>query len=176
MSKKAFTLVELIVVIAIIAILSATIAPNAFRAIEKAKVVATITDYKAVKTACLNYYTDTAAWPATGTTGTYFLTNTGTVANWDGPYLEKWPQGKWGASSTYAFQNDSAYDWDGLPAASPSVDLAKYLTISAVPLLSARNLDRQVDGVEGNTVGLVRYTSVDPTAIRMFIAADVGVN
>ena len=35
--SKGFTLIELIVVIAIIAILGAIIAPNAFRAIEKAK-------------------------------------------------------------------------------------------------------------------------------------------
>jgi prepilin-type N-terminal cleavage/methylation domain-containing protein len=38
MSTRAFTLIELIVVIAIIAILAAIVAPNAFRAIEKAKV------------------------------------------------------------------------------------------------------------------------------------------
>jgi len=174
MYKKAFTLVELIVVIAIIAILAAVIAPNAFRAIEKAKVDATITDYRAVKTATMHYYSDTGVWPSDGVT-TSGLVASDSRAGWDGPYLEKWPQGKW-VSSTYTFQNDSAYDWDGLPAASPSLDSARYLEVSAVPLLSARNLDRQVDGVEGNTVGLVRYTSVDPTVVRMPIAVDVGVN
>jgi len=39
--RRSFTLIELIVVIAIIAILAAIIAPNAFRAIEKAKVAET---------------------------------------------------------------------------------------------------------------------------------------
>ena len=39
MNRQSFTLLELIVVIAIIAILAAIIAPNAFRAIEKAKVI-----------------------------------------------------------------------------------------------------------------------------------------
>jgi len=176
MSRKAFTLVELIVVIAIIAILAATIAPNAFRAIEKAKIVATITDYKAVKTGTLTYYIDTGGWPTDGVTTSGLVASDGR-ANWNGPYLEKWPQGKWGVSSVYTFQNDSVYDWDGLPAASPSLDPARYLEISAVPLLSARNLDRQADGIEGSTVGLVRYASTDPTTtIRMFIAADVGVN
>ncbi|SHJ08964.1 prepilin-type N-terminal cleavage/methylation domain-containing protein [Desulfofundulus thermosubterraneus] len=37
-NEKDFTLVELLVVIAIISILAAIIAPNAFKAVEKAKV------------------------------------------------------------------------------------------------------------------------------------------
>ena len=37
-NKKGFTLVELLVVIAVIAILASVIAPNAFSAMEKAKV------------------------------------------------------------------------------------------------------------------------------------------
>ena len=46
-----FTLIELIVVIAIIAILAAIIAPNAFRAIEKAKITKTMADLDSFKKA-----------------------------------------------------------------------------------------------------------------------------
>jgi len=64
MSKnKAFTLVELIVVIAIIAILAAIIAPNAFRAIEKAKLARVEADAKAIKSAAFAMYADTGMWP-----------------------------------------------------------------------------------------------------------------
>ena len=44
--RKWFTLIELIVVISIIAVLSAIIAPNAFRAIEKSKITKALSDIK----------------------------------------------------------------------------------------------------------------------------------
>jgi len=56
--NKSFTLIELIVVIAIIAILAAIIAPNAFRAIEKAKISTAIADFKANKNAVYAFYAD----------------------------------------------------------------------------------------------------------------------
>lgn len=59
----SFTLVELIVVIAIIAILGAIIAPSAFKAIEKAKISAAIADIKAIKNAALGFYADTGTFP-----------------------------------------------------------------------------------------------------------------
>ncbi|MBU2250668.1 MAG: type II secretion system protein GspG, partial [Candidatus Omnitrophica bacterium] len=101
MMKKSFTLIELIVVIAIIAILAAIIAPNAFRAIEKAKIVKTASDLKTIKAAILIYRTDTGAWPCPGVPGDCsanyiedsnhcLLTNPG-IAGWDGPYLESIP-------------------------------------------------------------------------------------
>ncbi|MDD2702767.1 MAG: type II secretion system protein, partial [Candidatus Omnitrophica bacterium] len=62
-SIKGFTLIELIVVIAIISVLSAIIAPNAFRAIEKAKLARVEADAKAIKTAAFSMYADTGMWP-----------------------------------------------------------------------------------------------------------------
>ncbi|MCF7907403.1 MAG: prepilin-type N-terminal cleavage/methylation domain-containing protein [Candidatus Omnitrophica bacterium] len=106
--KKSFTLIELIVVIAIIAILAAIIAPNAFRAIEKAKVTRAIADIKATKTAILSHYADTAQWPleefpdddpADGfvdetewvpvySSTLVNATSGATIRGWDGPYLD----------------------------------------------------------------------------------------
>jgi type II secretion system protein G len=89
--RRGFTLVELIVVIAIIAILAAVVAPNAFRAIEKAKISRTASDMKSIKTAVLSYYADTGGWPAChyiSTAASPMMTNPG-VTGWNGPYLEK---------------------------------------------------------------------------------------
>src|SRR3989338_2215392 len=89
--KKSFTLIELIVVIAIIAILAAIIAPNAFRAIEKAKITRVAADLKAIKTATFAYHADTGKWPISGvyiSDGTHPLLSDDGSAGWDGPYLE----------------------------------------------------------------------------------------
>jgi prepilin-type N-terminal cleavage/methylation domain-containing protein len=95
MDKKSFTLVELIVVIAIIAILTGVISVNVFKAILKARIARTAADLKTVKTATLAYYVDVGEWPNTTgipsggyVTGQHpLLTNSG-VLGWDGPYLE----------------------------------------------------------------------------------------
>jgi len=63
LTRRAFTLIELVVVIAIIAILAAIITPNAFRAIKKAQVSKTVADMKAIKNALLTYYADTGKFP-----------------------------------------------------------------------------------------------------------------
>ncbi|GEA19164.1 prepilin-type N-terminal cleavage/methylation domain-containing protein [Moorella sp. E306M] len=115
--QRGFTLVELLVVIAIIGILAAIVAPNAFKAIEKGKVAAAEADYKAIKAAALNYYTDTGVWPEDGTDSEGFVTEPSpTVDGWNGPYLERWPsKNPWGGTYTYMKQDDSSTLW-GAPA------------------------------------------------------------
>lgn len=128
-NQKGFTLVELLVVIAIIGILAAVIAPNAFKAVEKGKIAAAEADFKAIKSAALNYYTDVGTWPSDGSnaTTTFVGPNTATTG-WNGPYLERWPsKNPWGG--TYAFDNDNAVNWDGATGG----DSARYITLTSVP-------------------------------------------
>ncbi|MDN5346860.1 MAG: ral secretion pathway protein [Clostridia bacterium] len=110
--ERGFTLVELLVVIAIIGILAAIILPNAFKAIEKGKVAAAEADYKAIKAAALNYYTDTGVWPTDGAGNTGFVTApTPSVSGWNGPYLERWPsKNPWGGK--YYYIKDGDWDFD----------------------------------------------------------------
>jgi len=140
-NQKGFTLVELLVVIAIIGILAAVIAPNAFKAVEKGKVAAAEADYKAIKAAALNFYTDLGKWSDSKTDGTdpgfvsnpFSSTNSSNdYKNWNGPYLERWPsKNPWGG--TYTYKNDNSgttFGWG----------TARWLELTSVPTASIARL------------------------------------
>ena len=172
MKVKGFTLIELIVVIAIIAVLAAIIAPNAFKAIEKAKISATIADLQSIKTAAMSYYSDTGAWVATCATSpcsSGFVT-TNSVAGWDGPYLEKWPpQSKWAGAYTWTNASGSVFcTGAGCVAANE-----RYSSISNVPQTAAQKIDQQLDGgTVSGTAGSVRYTTANPTTVNVLVSRD----
>jgi len=66
MKKKGFTLVELLIVIAIIGIIAAIAIPNLLTALQKGKQKATIGDMKSIGTAIESYLTDLYIAPQTG--------------------------------------------------------------------------------------------------------------
>jgi len=165
---KAFTLIELVVVIAIIAILVAIVSPTAFRAIERARNSTTANDLKSIKTAAMSYNGDCSAWPATGSGPTYFMNNTGAVATWDGPYLDRWPVARW-SGGVYTFLNDSAVDWTGVAPG----DSARYVQLTSVPAANSAAIDLIVDGTAGATSGFFR---INGTTVYYLIDTAVVVN
>ncbi len=157
MQKKGFTLIELIVVIAIIAILAAIVAPNAFKAVEKAKISGSIEDFRSIKTGAMAYYSDVGTWPSNCTTPSAcantagFVSQPTNVTGWDGPYLEKWPQtSKWGGNYTFT-RNDAGTLWNATAAGE------RYVNITNAPAVAASKIDSQLDGTVNNTQGDVRY-------------------
>lgn len=118
-TKKAFSLVELIVVIAIISILAAIALPSIFEAIEKSRISRAKADTLALKNAAIAYYADMGFLPPDVNRGEdpglFKLTATNSTnssltaeqksklsANWNGPYIDKWPdKTPWGGK----------YDW-----------------------------------------------------------------
>ncbi len=186
MTRRAFTLIELIVVIAIIAILAAVIAPNAFRAIEKAKVARTISDVRAIKTAATGFYADLGLWPGSqwGTMpgdayspanyGEGFVSppavHSGTAAQralaqnalseWDGPYLEKWSNTPWAMPYMWDYNN---WDASGDGIGEEHVvwfDLAHspgpYDSNNKVPPPSRDKIDAMMDGGDGLDAGMLQ--------------------
>ena len=170
LTKRVFTLIELVVVIAIIAILAAIIAPNAFRAIEKAKVAEIIGDFKTYKSSIYALYADTGKWIIRGGVwapgefdnytsillrdpGNSFSGKSwwnGPYVGWNGPYINKvkpkspW-MGRYSIESWQNFGNGSARElW---------LDFEDYCYPSgpskcAMPTSSALRLDRLID--DGN--------------------------
>jgi len=192
MKKQAFTLIELIVVIAIIGILAAIVAPSAFRAIEKSKIARAAADMKAIRTAATSYYADTGTWPMLGigddrrASGMGFLNdndgNGNQVFGWGGPYLEKWPSNPWGTSSGY--QNKYYWDADlsGDDNGNGIVGEAQVIMFN-VPRKSAQTMDNSYDNGQllGANVGSIYQNqvvsgsspTVDPVTINWMIKEPV---
>ena len=62
-SERGFTLMEMIGVMAVIAILASVATPKIFEAIEDAKVSAFVQEVNTLKLAAAQYYKDTGTWP-----------------------------------------------------------------------------------------------------------------
>ena len=167
----SFTLIELIVVIAIIAILAAIVAPNAFKAIEKARISGLEGDYRNIKTGAMSYYSDTSTWPDNsncqgGTSNVCGLVTNDTKAGWAGPYMEKWPQhNAWGG--LYLWRNDSG----GTGAFTASGINERYIVANNIALQSANKIDKNVDD-STNSTGIIRDTTSSPTTMYLEVSDD----
>jgi len=171
MFKRGFTLIELIVVIAIIAVLAAIVAPSAFKTVEKAKVSGTVGDWKSIKTAAMAYYSDAGQWPAncsgSGCVSNDFFNNSSAVTGWDGPYLDKWPNGRWGSGTVGWNASTSSSNFGASNAGE------RWVTITGVSADSANKIDTAIDGTNNTTSGSGRYSGTNMTIL---ISRDGPVN
>ncbi len=97
--QKGFTLMEMIGVMAVIAILAAVATPKIFEAIEDGKVSAYIGEANQLKLAATRYYKDTGTWPRhipSHADSRYhnLMVNDSNgsgapIKGWNGPYLDK---------------------------------------------------------------------------------------
>jgi prepilin-type N-terminal cleavage/methylation domain-containing protein len=91
---RGFTLIEIIVVIAAIALLAGILAPLVFKNIEDARIAKARSDIKALATAVTQFYSDVGEWPTRDDNGVpntlYALYTTG-----DGATLELAPGAWW---------------------------------------------------------------------------------
>jgi len=102
--QKGFTLIEMIGVLAVIAILAAIVAPKIFDAIRDAKIDTLVTNINSVRTSIVQYYKDTSTFPQhdadptavrAGTAVKDLITRpidpntTQRLRGWQGPYIDK---------------------------------------------------------------------------------------
>lgn len=69
MNRKGFTLIEIVIAVAIVAVFAAAISPMVFRHLEDAKLTKAQNETDTIGTALLSYYKDVGKWPVTSVAG-----------------------------------------------------------------------------------------------------------
>ena len=129
-----FTLIEIMLVVIIIAALSAMVVPRLVGRSEQAKVAVARADIEShLPTALKLYELDNGHFP-TSSQGLVALrvkpTTSPTPANWNGPYLEKDPVDPWGNEYEYVSPGKRRPDFDlssqGKDPSSPQDDITNW--------------------------------------------------
>lgn len=68
-NRRGFTLIEIVIAVAILAIFAAAISPMVFRHLEDAKIGRAQNETEIISSALLNYYKDVGRWPYTNVNG-----------------------------------------------------------------------------------------------------------
>jgi general secretion pathway protein G len=109
--SRAFTLVEMLLVLVILAVLAAIVIPKMAGRSQQAKVTAAGTQIKGFETALDMYETDTGGYPKSLDS---LLNEPSGVQNWKGPYLKQTvPLDPWGNPYSYSYpgkNNPKGYD------------------------------------------------------------------
>ena len=120
MKKQGFTLIEIMLVVIIIGVLLAMVAPNLAGKSEKARITAAKSDIESNLSSSLDLYElDIGRYPTTEQGVPALITGPQGVNNWNGPYLKKKkiPQDPWKHDYVYVFpgtHNKDGYDLSSL--------------------------------------------------------------
>ena len=134
LKNKGFTLVEILLVVIIIAALSAMVVPRLVGRSEQAKGAVARSDITAnLATALKLYELDNGHFP-TSQQGLMALRkkpiNPPTPSNWNGPYIEKDPIDPWGNSYVYISPGQKRPDYDiysqGKNTSTPEDDITNW--------------------------------------------------
>ncbi len=112
-SRRAFTLVEMLLVVTIIGILAALVVPKIMGRSEQARITAAHADISGIKTALDAFEVDNGYYPKGNNGLGDLVAAPRDVKNWHGPYLERIPQDPWLNNYIYSYpgkHNASSYD------------------------------------------------------------------
>lgn len=119
-TRAGFTMIEIIVIVAVIAILGGILTPLVMKELAKSKVSRASADMNAISIAFTQYYADTSYWPEQYT-GAASMTDdfedyqclyidTVSLPGWDGPYMQRGVPGTSGQQAAL----QTAGVWDGV--------------------------------------------------------------
>jgi len=114
-ARRAFTLIELLLVLVIIAVLAAVVVPKLVGRTEDAKIKATKGSISGIKTALEVFETDNGRFPSTSEGLAALVVPPSGLTNWHGPYVDKThiQADAWGNPFVYRYpgtQNPNGFD------------------------------------------------------------------
>lgn len=103
--QSGFTLIEIMVVVVILGILAAIVAPNVISRIDDASINRAKQDIRGIESALKLYYMDNSRYPTTdqGLEALVTRPNDPSLRNWRGPYLDKLPRDPWNNTYRYLY-------------------------------------------------------------------------
>ena len=105
--QAGVTLIEMLVVVVIIGLFVALVAPNMFKASDKARVTAARAQISNLMTALGTYKLDTGLFPTTEQGLEALRVKPPDATTWNGPYIEKEiPKDPWGHDYVYKFPGE----------------------------------------------------------------------
>jgi len=112
--REAFTLIELLLVLVILAILAAVVVPKFTNRSQQAKETAAKTDISSLETALDAFEVDCSHFPSTEEGLGALVNAPQNATNWKGPYIKRdIPKDPWGNTYVYKFpgtHNANGYD------------------------------------------------------------------
>lgn len=119
--KTYFSLIEILVALAIIALLASIATPLYFRHLRKAKINTAKSQIKMFAQALFDYRLDVGKLPDNASGLKALIENVSDDEKWDGPYMKRLPRDPWGNAYIYTIpgKNDEydivSYGSDGKP-------------------------------------------------------------
>jgi general secretion pathway protein G len=100
--QKGFTLIEIMVVIVILGLLAAIVAPSVMDRPDQARAIRVAQDVKGIESALKLYRLDNFGYPQPGQGLKALVQAPAGLKTWKGPYLDSMPEDPWGNEYRYS--------------------------------------------------------------------------
>jgi general secretion pathway protein G len=100
--QKGFTLIEIMVVIVILGLLAAIVAPSVMDRPDQARAIRVAQDVKGIESALKLYRLDNYGYPQQGQGLKFLVDNPSGLETWKGPYVDSMPEDPWGNEYRYS--------------------------------------------------------------------------